>query len=490
MTGSAAKIILSNLTKSRLKGFLHSLKQESNGDLLVALCTYFHKNPSSSEEATCKKFHLTPGRYYHFTGVIGTALTVFLAGNRDTVFLSQTYVVACDAVSAIQMDAAADLIRTGIRLATAVEDFDMELRFWELSKLLPKRLVIDGYSPEKARAMRHQVIQYSDLLARMDHIREHRGEASILDGVLPLLEDPLLSIDPLLLTSRARFCYLKAKAIGQSLKRNYQQAIENQELLVSHVEAYPWIFPDGELQLAKEIKALARLFRLLRFPEKFHEVSTRFFEKEFKSLLAEQEKVILRFPTSLVAAIDKGDEKTAKLMVDELRRLLDSTESAFDPKFVTANLYHCLYVAVATVDVDMAVRLVIRLRSFGRGDFRPAYYLMYRLLEVVTQVYTKDFDQASVLLRSLRVVTGLDQLAGFEKVLLLLGKILPELSSIQLSNRNTSLLEHESVQHLMTVVSGQAIVDYFDIPNWLISLAEGRTMMEILQQSATSTSSY
>jgi hypothetical protein len=273
--GSTAQIILKTLKGKRFEGLLAQIATVPKGDLLVEMCKYMHNADEVSEADMRARFKLTAGQYYHWIEVIGGYLVSHLGANNDDIHLEQTFQLARELVFEVQVDAAADVMRAGIKAAAQMEQFDLVLRYWELVEMIHIPPKIEGMEEFTARRLRANLNAYSDLCADLMNIAKELNATTRRQAISLLLDSELLSDTTKALSQRAIYYYWRVKAGCHAHLREYGEAILSQEALLAHLEAFPWVCVDIEFNIAKNTANLAMMLRLDKQNKRFDEVRKR-----------------------------------------------------------------------------------------------------------------------------------------------------------------------------------------------------------------------
>ncbi len=276
--------------------------------------------------------------------------------------------------------------------------------------------------------------------------------------------------------------FWKVKETCYSHLREYKKAAFCQEALLTNIETHPWTCLDFEYDLAKHTSILAQLLRLSNDEAGFHHVSQRFEGLVFRSPRAEQERTFFHFPASIALAIQLGTSEEARLSINSFLDILEAKRASFTPTYITENLYCCLYGAIALQESSLRVKVLHQFRDFGKPDFKLKFYPMFRFLEVIHMIESRELEDAFRLIKNLRKSNGLEELQGMREVLVFLSDHLLIWSR---KAPNVALkLDSISFDHLERIIHGTDLVDYFDLPAWFEAMRQGCSMMEILHHRA------
>jgi hypothetical protein len=486
MKGSTAQVLLKSLKSKRQAELFSFLSLEPNGKKLVKLCKQLIEVEATSENELMSALKLTKGMFYHWMDVLSTVLVAFFGGKEDPTQLEATLHLATKLVSTLEYDAALDLIRAGLKSAEQIEDFNMVIRFWDATEPIIPAPKVEGMERATARKLLQNLLCYEDLLADLQEVAKMPNAIERRKAVAALQASDLLQTPATALSKRALYFYWKVKKLCHEHLREYLQAIPCEEMLLAHVVAHAWMFTDHEYHIARETSALAVLFRLSRQDERFREVSAGFEKMNFKSSRAEQERDFLRFPISIAWALQFGKVEELKLSIEAFLTLLATQGSTFAHSYITENLYACLYGALALKDKALWVKVMYQLSHFGKPDFKPKYWPMYRFLEVIHTIEDKDWEDATRLIKNLKGSVGLDELQGMREVLLFLSGAITRLSVGKQEGKWP--IEQHLRDELLKATNGLDIVDYFDLPVWLEALERECPMIEIFHHRANAQS--
>jgi hypothetical protein len=456
--GSTAAAIIRAHKKKRFEGLTAQLATEPNGDVLVKMCRFLHSTISFSETDLLVHLGLSKGQYYHYLELLGSFLVQQVEGKKEAMQMEGTLQLARDLVFASEFEPAIDLIRSGIRAATQVEDFNLILQFWELVEAIIPQPKIEGMDAKTARLLRNNLNAYDDLSAELHEAAGEYNAAQRKILIESVGQSQLLSHESQALSIRALCLFWKIKSTCLIHLRRYLDAIPALEVLLSHVSSLPWAVVDQEYVLAKETKTLIQLLQLTKQEERLRSVSEAFDQITFRNYRAEQERTFLRFPTSFGIAIDYGDQGAAMRAYDEFQQLIDRYSERFDATFVTENLYYCAYAMLAVREIDAMSKTLKQLRKFGKPDFKPRYFTLTRFLEIIFSIENEDWEEAMRLIKNLRAGNGFLELPGLKESVTYLSKIcLLRQTNQTASIANTAASEFQTLQEAL---KNQDFLDY------------------------------
>jgi tetratricopeptide (TPR) repeat protein len=482
--GSTAQVILKTLKGNRLKAFLEQLSAEANGKLLVEICNNLLAANEVSETDMRERSNLTKGKYYYCIELIGIQLLSFLHGKKIKIQLEETYLQAQDFMVAAETDAAIDLIKTGIKAALPTEEFEIIVRLIDLLDLSRNQETIDLMDALDAHEQLGNLNEYMSMLAKLRHISNERNAVKRRTSILEILQSHLLQAPTKAKSRRALFHYWKAKEVCYSNLREYDSGIACQEALLAHIEAYPWICIEYECTVAKETRILVELLRLAGKNEKLHRLRSEFDTMKLKNPVAIQERDFLQFPISIAAPIQFGNTEEAIQAISAFLTTFETNHTYLAPTYITENLYCCLYGAIATNDEPLKIKTSFHLSHFGKSDFKPKYFPLYRFLEIIMAIEAWEWEDATRLLKNLKTSGGLEEVFGLRDTLGFMMTMVKKWSNVDA--RKAFLLDDDSRIELSRITDGQDIIDFFDLPAWFKSKEKGCSMMEIFHQRAAS----
>jgi hypothetical protein len=205
---------------------------------------------------------------------------------------------------------------------------------------------------------------------------------------------------------------------------------------------------------------------------------------KLKGIRAKQERDYFNFPASIAAAIQFGNSEDAAKAIESFLQLLEERGTSFAPTYVTENLYCCLCGAIAIRSNEAWKRVLRQLSRFGKPDFRPKFYPMFRFLEVIHAIESRDWEDALRLIRNLRSSNGLEEVQGIREVLTFLATTISKWSHA--TGNDLFRLDNQSREQLLQITDGIDLVDYFELPIWLEAMQRDCPMMDIFHQRANS----
>lgn len=483
MKGSTAKAILRSLTGKRLDGFLGLLAEEAQGELLIKICKFILSASELTDVDTMAKLSLTRGQYAHWMEKIGHLLTNYVVGAGGLVALGQAFEIAKFLSRSKEREAATDLIRSGIRAALEIEDFELVLRILRLRELVGEVETEDIISEAYLFSLKDNLAAFERLFSDFEYAAREKVISIRRERIHSILNSNLLATREHALSNRSAYYYYKLRLNCLVHLGEYDLAIAEVEHLLDLVRSKPWVHDDAEFVEAKCLSILAYILRLTNQLSRFDQVSKELETQQYSSKAATEVQLFLRFPASIAIAIQRGDGSALQKASQDFLDLLEKKASEFSPQYVTENLCQIFYGAFATQNNELWTSLSRTLGSYRKVEFKPQYYTFCRFLFLAKAVEEADWDECKRLIKNLRVGTTLDCFNGLRKAIDFLSGFVAKWD--QLGEFDPSLLDTEAKARLDQLCEDLEFSQYFDFHSWMLSLERGCSLMEAIRERAS-----
>lgn len=483
MKAGTVRSIIKSLQGGRLDAFLSQVGSLSDGKRLLKICRFIHASTDYSEAEVIRECGISRGTYLHALGTIGEALILFINKDGKVAFLGQCVDFARSLIAALDYEAATDLLRSGMREAAAIEEFDYIQRFWKIADSIDPSPDLGELTAEKADNLQENLKGYERLLRLYQRVR---GIPNVLEkrtAMKELIRHPLLKSEGTALSHRATYYFLKVKSAILAHLRQYGLALRFQTDLVAHLQAHPWISEIEGLALVQELGYLARYHYLTGDHEQYHRMAQQIHDLSFKNPRVEIQRIRFLYPVRIGIAIEAGSDSETAASINSFLAIREPWGALMGSHLLTRNLYTCFYGAIAMGSPELRRTLNRLLSRHRKSDFEPQYYTMYRLLEVINAIEDLDWDDARRLItnRTKRPEEEVvPKAAEAFRFLAYLITVMEPLSSSRQFN-----LPAELHQLLAALIHGSIFSDYFDLEVWVQSRERGCSMLSIFKNRAS-----
>lgn len=484
LRAGTAKSILRSLHQGRLDSFLDMVGKESSGKKLRKICQFVHGTAELTETEIMRTFKLTRGQYMHWMERLAAALIKFISKDGRVARLGQLCDFLRALITAMDDEAAEELLRIAMQEAIAMEDFEFVVRFWQIAAEMDPAPVLGGLSEEDAAVLKENLNAFVRLSGIYQRLRKIPNLVERRQAMKELVQHPLLSSPLSAKSKRSTYYYLKLRSSMLVHLRDHAAALELQKELVSHLESYPWISEIEGLELVRALGNCANSHYLIGDIEQYHAIVKRMNLLSFSNPKAVTEKIRFLYPYRISISMESGSTDALLSSIAGFIEILETRESLFGKQFITQNLYTCLCGAIVLKNRQLWIKLNRKMATYRKADFLPQYYIMYRILEVVHAIEEGDWEDAQRFIanRTKRMEEEIIPKAG--EVLRWLGYLVSLMEP--LSVRGQISLPAQLKQLLGSLVRGSIFSDYFDLEAWVESKERGCSMMEIFHERASS----
>jgi hypothetical protein len=471
--------ILKNLPHKEQEEFLTLIANAPEGPHLVKISKFLIKNKGYSENEAMGTLKLTKWQKNHLMEHLGAQLTSFLGNRGHEANLALTFQLAHRLVFNNQFDAATAVIRPAFKLATEIEHYQTVISLWDLVAAIEPRPEIDAMT--RGQAVRHlaDIAELESLALSLQESRVEPTFAAKTIAVQKIMEAAHQRASVRDLAPKAKFLFLKLLSSCHLHLQEYNEAIGIQDALLQHLLVHPWVSLEHDYTIAKETRILSQFQWLAGKAELSRRTGEALWAMSLGNLRAEHEKVYQQFPFTIGICLQIGERKEGQEAVQRFMNMLETKGYDFTPTFVSENLYYCTYFYLATRQFDAAVKLLSKMRKFGKPDFKPGLHSMAKFLEVILAIDIADWEDAARLIKNLKGSKILLELPGYKQAVHFLGNAINQWSLSSMVNVTSSLKQQEV--SLRKELTGLDFLNYFELFTWLESKNNKFDMLDLFR---------
>jgi tetratricopeptide (TPR) repeat protein len=483
--GVLAHIIIRSLSKEEQNAFIGKMAVAPKGSALVKLCGYLIEGEKYSDAFIMQRLNIKRSVKDGYLERIGRSLLGYDDGTDSRKTLATIYDHAKRLLGMMYFEEAKELLNEAQQLAAETEVYTAVIDHWELVDYFPEPPLLSGISSIEAMQRLKEVLSLSELFKE---VGEARNEATFEQKVFALetiRTKALEFAENALLCKRARFHFLNTMAYSHSILGEYEEAIRYLQALVELVEQHPFVCADSQFVLAKELRILATLYQWVGQKQLSSNTFVKISKLKATTLNADFKKTSVGFPPAITIPLDAGNvELGVQACIDLGKILTGSNGHRLSKQFKTENLYWGSYFYFAAGDRKGQSQFFKLLSQFRRADWRPRYFVAYKLLLLVRSIEQAHRDAHWVAafddLERLRTPVFCEEMPGLEVALEFLNGLI-EAQTSRPNQIDHSLLPIHPAE-LRTRLKGLDIVDYFDINSWIEAMNRGCLLIEVFKQ--------
>lgn len=483
MKGSLVHAIIASLEERDRKRFLASGPAIKDWEQLAQLFRFLAKQTVYSETELLAKIGQTKRVKNNQVEQLGNLLLQYIGEGAKDVIVHQILVAAPQMVEQRQERQATILIEWAISLAEETENYHAIQSLWRLADLFPDpRPQFKGMTYDHSLACAGNLVGYRQLEQQLRQIPSMPEVEEREKALAELEASQLLQSPGMALGYEARLLYWKLRAATKYLARNFADAIHPQFNLVEALGERLSEDIDVARRWIRESGSLAAIYSQTQNMDLAKATLNSISAFATSNSTLRREQIRQLYPTMISLGVDSGDETFAELACSTSLTLMTTQADLFSPWIHCQVCYFSAYFFLSTNRLAEASKILLRLRSISKGNFRPQTYAMSKFLEIVLEIESGSFEDAIRLNKNLRMARPDTVVPGISQGLQLLSHIALGLSAPKATW--ASVMLQPEVEKIIAELSGQTFLDYFDLFAWSRAKCSNRRMIDVLQEKA------
>lgn len=303
---------------------------------------------------------------------------------------------------------------------------------------------------------------------------------SIIDSLT--YNHPLLNHPDKIDSVRNKAEYHQIKRLIHHFKREYLQGIFHAQEYIKIRENHPDTFQDDGLEYIRELGRIVSMNLLSGQLANTIPYLTKIQNFKTHSTQVRMEMVHFGYAKSLEFALDQGDEKVAREVIQHLLSHREQMPRYLGPKAYQKNLYACSYYFCATHQWETAEKYLMELTESTSPNGRTLHWEFAKLLILICRYEQKQH---------FRLEEEIDSWNRYMKrnppqfqLLKLVPHTLEILLSTPEANRQATVqAEILKYQELMATPSEAQSFGYLDFPSWLLTQSIPKRWIDLKKEA-------